>query len=394
MNNPAAAERQSTNPASPEGRPEGQTAMDSCLLLIPYGPAFSDSPKALSIINRASDTTILDNNLSANRVTINDETGEELASELGQATFRENGMKTFYRHLSGGPLTRRGAGITQPVISITINSKLLGQDYFSGITVSNVKQLYDSLISQKIIYCSFETFLHSHITDVDIKQDYIIEPKLYQSQIKQMELSTGERYKITARKFNSKTNQGYQIGNRREKSEPLLKLYNKSIELTSIDNSEFVEKALNYTFPDNLIRLECTFGNAKLLRAFKLLNENESATLSSVLTGIEHSGLQAINRVLAHYLNSTAGAIEVKTKTKGEDTATKLQRKIARIVKLCLNDAKPLDETIVEVLGIIEPNANYKALVIRLTKLEYEQQLNSAPLPEGLEVFMWRNENR
>lgn len=389
---PEVAERTVTNPASPEGQPEGPTAMDSCLLLIPYGPAFSDNPKA-SLHSKSSDTVILDANLSANRVTINDKTGEELARELGQATFQRNGTTTFYRHLSGGPFTRRGS-ITQPVISITINSKLLGQDYFSGITASNVKQVYDSLMSQKIIYCSLETFSNSYVRDVDVKQDYIIEPKRYQSQIKQMELSTNERYKIVARGFNSKTNQGYQIGHRREKTEPFLKLYNKSIEVTSNENSVFFEKALHQTCLDNLIRLECTFANVKLLRKYKVLDENESSTVDNVLTGIEQNGLQALNRVLSHYLNPEAGVITVKTKTKGEDTATKLQRKVARIVKLCLADTMPLNETIVEVLGIIEPCANYKALVIRITEAEYEQQLNNAPLPEGLEVFMWRHENR
>lgn len=345
---PEVAERTVTNPASPEGQPEGPTAMDSCLLLIPYGPAFSDNPKA-SLHSKSSDTVILDANLSANRVTINDKTGEELARELGQATFQRNGTTTFYRHLSGGPFTRRGS-ITQPVISITINSKLLGQDYFSGITASNVKQVYDSLMSQKIIYCSLETFSNSYVRDVDVKQDYIIEP--------------------------------------------FLKLYNKSIEVTSNENSVFFEKALHQTCLDNLIRLECTFANVKLLRKYKVLDENESSTVDNVLTGIEQNGLQALNRVLSHYLNPEAGVITVKTKTKGEDTATKLQRKVARIVKLCLADTMPLNETIVEVLGIIEPCANYKALVIRITEAEYEQQLNNAPLPEGLEVFMWRHENR
>jgi hypothetical protein len=267
---------------------------------------------------------------------------------------------------------------------------MLGKDYFKGITSENIKQIYEEIISQKIIHCNYETFLQSRITDVDIKQDFIMLETNYETMLKTIKCSIKESHKNFIHSFTKKENRGIQIGNRTEKNHPFLKVYDKEQEIKN--HSQFLEKELNFNVPLDIKRMEATF-STKLLRKFNVISEEQSATLECVLTGVENNSSDLFKKLFIHYLNpQLVGEVKMAVKSAGESKEVKLQRKVSSIVELCLGLAQSESETIQKVLSILEPNINYKALIVRLTKMECERQLKEAHLPGGLD-FSFPNKN-
>jgi hypothetical protein len=55
-----------------------------------------------------------------------------------------------------------------------INAKMLKHKYFEGITRSNIKLIYEYLMSFKVVHVDYISFLDGLISDVDLCLDYHI----------------------------------------------------------------------------------------------------------------------------------------------------------------------------------------------------------------------------
>jgi hypothetical protein len=171
-------------------------------------------------------------------------------------------------------------------ISLTISSKLLCEEYFQGITSRSIEKIYNFFMSLEVFQCSFQTFLNSKVSDIDICLNrYIETPLLFSNTLDSLLQQVG-----TKRKFVYKTNEVENIGlsfnerRRAKPSTPFIKFYHKYFELVT-HSAEFYNL---YLFKDyaqqikNLTRVEATIRNYQhrkrlekynILSKFNTLNE-------------------------------------------------------------------------------------------------------------------------
>lgn len=164
---------------------------------------------------------------------------------------------------------------TQFVI-VTIHSKLLKSDYLDRITWNNIESVYNMLMSYKVFYCDYHTFLHSDILDIDFCRNVQIpnwsECKTYI--VEHLKPSTELGRGIN--EFNQKDNVGLQFGTRENSSytKPYIKIYHKYIELTT-KSKLFTERYLNgaIDIPTDLFRVEYTLKDKKHYQKYNLYKQ-------------------------------------------------------------------------------------------------------------------------
>jgi hypothetical protein len=166
---------------------------------------------------------------------------------------------------------------------LLVNSKALKSNYLQGITVDNIKQIYNQIIEVGIIDCSYDEFLNGAGTDVDFKCDFTLPLDEYKELIKVCALMTKESSNRDkgSTTFKEKTNYGISWSVRKSSkylTNPYLKIYHKEIELKERSN-DFRELYLNDVDITNRIRIETTVKNRT---HFKKLGLN-SSTLKDIL---------------------------------------------------------------------------------------------------------------
>jgi len=180
-------------------------------------------------------------------------------------------------------------------LTVLINSKQTGSNYFKGINKQTIKVIYKLLIDNKVFACSFDTFLNGIPTDIDIKKDYEMEMDEYKEMISVCELMTkpSSNRDKGCTTFKTATNYGIAWSVRttsKYKTSPYTKVYHKGIEF-SIPKSnggskEFKDCYLPNTNTSNVIRIETTIKNKshlfKLDLGFKKYNLNELLNLKQV----------------------------------------------------------------------------------------------------------------
>ena len=184
---------------------------------------------------------------------------------------------------------------------IGINSKILEQKYFEGITSDNIRLIYDKIIKHNIASFTFEDFLNGECTDVDFKKDVRChEFQKVKSILSKMTKKTG-LYGNGAKTFNQKDNSGIQWSKRETStpSNPYFKLYNKKVELEtkSVLYFEKYIKDQDYNL-SGLIRIEYTIKNKKHFRE----NEVEGTRLTSLLQLSEEVKNAMLKKIVKHHL--------------------------------------------------------------------------------------------
>ena len=167
------------------------------------------------------------------------DTGEILTEEFKQSSLRkELGYTSTYWAL----YERYDFNLKKNVqyLVILLNSKLLAEDYFRGITIETIELLYNFALLQKVASFSYEDFLDSQICDVDICKDFKMEHNDYKDfcsnavkYIKTSCFSCG--YKI----FTKANNAGFQISQRDAQNSiknPFVKVYYKGKEIQQGQN--------------------------------------------------------------------------------------------------------------------------------------------------------------
>ena len=154
-------------------------------------------------------TKTINPSLEGNWYLVNDTTGEVDPKEYksNALTIKDSGITT--RFAIEQQQTKEQ--LQRTFITLLVNSKELKHNYFQGITKDTIRQIYDSLMSHKVINVSFEDFIeHSECTDVDFKKDARIPIDIYNNSINQCRtISKPSKNKGNGyRYFNAKDNKG------------------------------------------------------------------------------------------------------------------------------------------------------------------------------------------
>ena len=152
-------------------------------------------------------------------------------------------------------------------LKITVNSKLLHERYFDGITAENIHVVYERLIEYNVVMFCFETFLNSTCNDIDVcYNDYVASLQHFSRALDLSILDSLDRHKYL-KKFWNEGNGNYGLSfNQRltaRPSTPFIKLYHKEHELIN-RSPEFWNTYLYKHFSQKikgLTRVEATIKN-------------------------------------------------------------------------------------------------------------------------------------
>jgi len=183
---------------------------------------------------------------------------------------------------------------TEEFLVILLSSKVAGERYLEGITIDNAPLVYEKVIGTGVASFTYETFIHeSFCTDVDFKRDFICESfdklvrRLYQS------AKPSKKRDIGARSFNEKNNKGVEFNERKTqayKTSPFMKVYQKSLELNTAKNIDFLHEYIGWQGVDpNLCRIETTIKNKKHFRQLGITDTSFFSLLT--LTGEQKEGI-------------------------------------------------------------------------------------------------------
>jgi hypothetical protein len=209
---------------------------------------------------------------------------------------------------------------TADCLVILMSSKLLESRYFEGITESNIKIVYDKLMSYNLFKCSLETFLKEGcLTDCDLKLDEYMNLDTFEHSVKVLkDLAKPSKTKDKGyRPFNDSDNKGIEFSKRESsayKTNPFVKMYHKGIELKN-KSKEFKNNHLSHLDTDNIARLETTVKNKT---HFKSLGVNDTSLLS-VLRLPGDTKKKIISQSLQSHLE---GFTRIKTTAKNPNKMT------------------------------------------------------------------------
>lgn len=215
-------------------------------------------------------------------IEVNSLTGEFVGTnDIRSDKFDRDGVITPYSIRSKAYTDK---DFRQDVVLVGLTSKLLGSDYFNGISSDTLPQVYDSLMSQGVIQCDYDVFCSGDVLDCDIKQDF----KATSDEFKAVRHVFKSSAKVSARadrgylEFNRKDNKGIQFGKRERSSPsfPYLKLYDKSAELVNREHSAEFVKAHGISVPSGLVRIEMTISNRKHFRKYGVKDTRISSVAS------------------------------------------------------------------------------------------------------------------
>ena len=194
-----------------------------------------------------------------------------------------------------------GIANTEQRFVIQVNSKMLRDRYFEGMTLDNIRLIYDYIIQHKIIDFSYEDFLEGFVYDADLCMDAEAKPEVFGKMLSRLNRSINPNKWRKVNSFNkSSTNMGIEFGKRDSASitNPFCKFYHKGLELVnkvSPDKKTIGEFNREYLGDDmyNVVRLEATFKNRDMFKEYgipvKSLNDLlslETDVLKGIITTI------------------------------------------------------------------------------------------------------------
>lgn len=228
------------------------------------------------------DCKILSHELDQLYLTINSNTSEIVNERLNnRINVGSEYMKLWIQVRSYNALVQtkhKGTYANSPkkYVVVTIHSKLLKSSYLDRITLDNIRMIYDAVMSYKVFYCDYRTFLNSEVLDIDFCRNVQIpnwqECKSYilEHLKKTRDLNRG------CYEFKGKDNVGLQFGTRDKSTytNPYIKIYHKYLELTT-KSKQFTEMYLDNAvgIPTDLFRVEFTLRDKKHYKRYGLDSE-------------------------------------------------------------------------------------------------------------------------
>ncbi|MRI34667.1 hypothetical protein EOPP23_16915 [Endozoicomonas sp. OPT23] len=290
-------------------------------------------------------------------------------------------FSTYYKMTA----VRHGSTGTRDYLTLTVNSKHLGSKYLEGLQHSNIKDAYDLIQEEGIFSCSFSDFLSGLVWDVDIKRDFYTD-KPYAALIKQLKKMPKPEYRKLAKAHQQKTNQGFQVSRRDTAAYPMLKTYNKELELLH-NSSDFASEYLKEVKVEYPYRTEVTLRRKSQMKKYGLLSEDQNNSLGIVLKAAPERGVAIISKLRDQYLIKEVPAMSEDKKAIDEklDKLEKERYKIGRTVKLCVRLDMSLEETVEEVIETHQPSKNYLARFKRIAS-ECWDDYNDILISEAIRV--------
>lgn len=145
----------------------------------------------------------------------------------------------------------------QKFIYILLNSKMLKERYFESINMDTIQILYNHIKAQKIVNITYDDFLSSKLTDVDVKTDFDMFDEPFIRQI-----SERKKALVYPKLYSTRPNLGIEYVKRNTASptNPYVKFYSKSHELFT-RSKKFRDLYLPDFHNENLRRCEVTIRN-------------------------------------------------------------------------------------------------------------------------------------
>jgi len=240
---------------------------------------------------------ILNEAINGSWLIVNNITGEVLEKKYKEKASFVNDSGIHLRFLIEKQFINRERAET--FLTILITSKVLKQDYFSGINKDTVKNVYQYLMESNQVYFTYKDFLEGNLTDVDFKYDVKGNINLYIQAVRELVKKTD-----LMRVYDIKVNKGIQFSNRETTSiadKPFLKIYSKDLDLFN-HSKEFYTSFIKDTKSDNvdsLIRFEFTIKNKK---HFKKFGVNDTS-LKSVLSLSKGKKEKMYKAILENYID-------------------------------------------------------------------------------------------
>lgn len=250
---------------------------------------------------------ILDDSILAHYIEVNESTGE-LTPEYYKTKFKEYTYSQTSKVKIGIEKRITAEGRAEDCLMVYLNSKVLKEKYFEGLHIDNIKSVYDDLISLNVFNVSYEVFLRSDCTDIDLKMDEsmnqdewnILLDEFMSATLASPQADKGyKRFKPTTK---DPFNNGLQYNTRANAtiSRPFLKLYWKGGELMSKSN-EYKDEHLS-NIPDEelsqIVRIETTIKNKKHAKQLGI----ENVTLLGLMSLTEQQKVSAFKQMLHKYL--------------------------------------------------------------------------------------------
>jgi hypothetical protein len=250
-----------------------------------------------------NEVKILDSKIEALLITIVEDTGEIVRTEMSNRIVREDrGIKSKFSI----EIQYNIRNFREEHLVITINSKMLKRRYFEGLTLDNISEVHKYLMEQEAVSFSLETMLTAQVVDIDFKRDFTAKREsvvkalkvMYDNAKPQIEVNKGA-LKFGLNKGYSGDNIGLQF-NRRETTSistaPFMKIYNKTGDLITKSNIFALEHLEE--IPNDLWRTEFTIKNKKHLAMYKMSN-----TLGGLLNTPQEAIQEAYNSTLRAVMN-------------------------------------------------------------------------------------------
>jgi len=169
-----------------------------------------------------------------------------------------------------------GTGISKTFLSLLINSKHLGENYFEGITKKTLNILYNNIMEQGIFKCSLNHFLEARYSDTDIAFDFHCNKEHFEVLKHNIKISTlyPERWSSTHKLNNSgiwtpKTPPNIKPRDFAEPSKPYVKFYSKEIDF-KYRSKIFANHFNLIKQAKDLVRFECTIKNYRHKELLKI----------------------------------------------------------------------------------------------------------------------------
>lgn len=266
-----------------------QLSVDSLRVRVPLSRCEWVSYKVQDIIERSSKTT-----------------GEILESEQkNKERFEQFGVSTKVS------IESEFNGISYlPYVVILVNAKMLKSQYLHGINGKNVKEVYSFIQDLDLVKFTFDTFLDSECTDIDIKKDLVSNDSEMKQAFEVM-LKNAKPcidFDKGVKRFWKQDNKGIQF-NKREttkyRTAPFVKIYSKTGDLKTKSNVF----ALEYLgeVPENLWRIEYNIKNKKHLRL--LFGMEQGNKLKDILNLSQGELSQAMQTTLKAVLSKRVNDI-------------------------------------------------------------------------------------
>lgn len=236
-------------------------------------------------------------------------------------------------------------------ITLVITSKMLGTDYFKGITKETLPKVYEYVMGLEVFKCSYDVWQNAMVTDTDICKDFKASFDEMRQLFQLMERSSIPYSKrgVGVRAYIKGENQnGIEWNDRNTTSlkHPFVKVYSKELDFYGQgirqDRKEFATTYINQSDCNNTYRVESTVKNRKAFKAYEVTDTR----LCSIADLSQEKMAEIVSKSLK---KNTVRPTRTQTKTKKSDMT-------------------PQERTIYNTLSMILYNTPYSIAVQLITE--------------------------